>query len=198
MENKKVIDPLKSLSEEQQKAIIGKYKQVCEKLNNAEEGTSEAVKSERKQLEWLFGKNFFKNVFDNERLRLLFVDLAARIPYNTKVNIDGNGPFLLKIISLSSDSKDDFSKSFVDTSNNDWGIKNTLDYVKPYLFPLSSMTEGQRKIFKSKYEAILHASDSFNLSALHDFYDWVNKNHLDHHYLIPRGLAIDATGLNIY
>lgn len=28
--------------------------------------------------------------------------------------------------------------------------------------------------------------------------DWLNKNHFDHRGLIEKGLAIDATGLNIY
>ena len=28
--------------------------------------------------------------------------------------------------------------------------------------------------------------------------DWCNKNHFDYRGLIPKGLAIDATGLNIY
>ena len=28
--------------------------------------------------------------------------------------------------------------------------------------------------------------------------DWLNKNHFDYRCLIERGLAVDATGLNIY
>lgn len=29
-------------------------------------------------------------------------------------------------------------------------------------------------------------------------YDWLNAHHFDYRELIPMGLAIDATGLNIY
>ena len=29
-------------------------------------------------------------------------------------------------------------------------------------------------------------------------FDWFNKNHFDYRGLIPKGLAINATGLNIY
>jgi hypothetical protein len=29
-------------------------------------------------------------------------------------------------------------------------------------------------------------------------YDWYNKNHIDYRGFIPMGLAIDATGKNIY
>ena len=56
----------------------------------------------------------------------------------------------------------------------------------PYLFPLSSMTEKQKIeltcIIDSDYAQI----------------DWYNKNHFDFRGLIEKGLAIDATNLNIY
>lgn len=29
-------------------------------------------------------------------------------------------------------------------------------------------------------------------------FDWLNKNHFDYRGLIPKGLAIDCTNLNIY
>ena len=31
-----------------------------------------------------------------------------------------------------------------------------------------------------------------------DAIDWLNAHHFDYRGLIPKGLAIDATGLNIY
>ena len=31
-----------------------------------------------------------------------------------------------------------------------------------------------------------------------DAIDWLNKNHFDYRGLIPKGLAIDATELNVY
>ena len=42
---------------------------------------------------------------------------------------------------------------------------------------------------------------SYNVFGVHDeniLYDWYNKNHFDYRGLIEKGLAIDATGLNIY
>ena len=59
------------------------------------------------------------------------------------------------------------------------------DYViKPYLFPMSEMTEEQynQYVKYSAYESI----------------DWLNKNHFDYRGLIEKDLAIDATNLNIY
>lgn len=59
------------------------------------------------------------------------------------------------------------------------------DYdIKPYLFPMSEMTEEQYKQYVkySAYESI----------------DWLNKNHFDYRGLIKKGLALDATNKNIY
>ena len=61
---------------------------------------------------------------------------------------------------------------------------------KPYLFPLSSMTEEQKK------EWLYTLSSDYNIT--YDTVDWLNKNHFDYRGLIEKGLAIDATGLNIY
>ena len=66
------------------------------------------------------------------------------------------------------------------------------DYVfKPYLFPLSSMTEEQEEEYNTMYEENRY-------SWKENIIDWFHKNHLDYRGLIPKGLAIDATGLNIY
>ena len=78
---------------------------------------------------------------------------------------------------------------------------------KPYLFPLSSMTEEQKKYITDKWSI----NEEFNfeidtnwgeyfveLGDTVDFINWLNENHFDYNGLIPMGLAIDATGLNIY
>ena len=64
---------------------------------------------------------------------------------------------------------------------------------KPYLFPLSSMTEEQEKEFNDLncYELDIFPHTEKAL-------DYVIKNHFDYRFLIEKGLAIDATGLNIY
>lgn len=65
---------------------------------------------------------------------------------------------------------------------------------KPYLFPLSSMTKEQEREWQSLmicdiYGILYHTIESF---------DYLYKNHIDIRGLIEKGLAIDATGLNIY
>lgn len=60
-----------------------------------------------------------------------------------------------------------------------------IDNIRPYLFPISSMTEEQDKEFMS-------------IPIGYPSVDWFNKNHIDYRNLIGKNLAIDATGLNIY
>jgi hypothetical protein len=90
-------------------------------------------------------------------------------------------------------------------------FNNDLDEIKPYLFPLSSMTEEQwidtpyanlNKFtfdsFKCGCSTLAFETYEVNLSYVVEFINWCYKNHFDIHGLIPMGLAIDATGLNIY
>ena len=109
---------------------------------------------------------------------LLLKDLCSRLPYGVKVNEDIQGDATL--IGLTKERA--FTTCEVEGYCNDFPI----ELVKPYLFPLSSMTEKQKIeltcIIDSDYAQI----------------DWYNKNHFDYRGLIPMGMAIDATGLNVY
>ena len=90
--------------------------------------------------------------------------------------------------------------------NSDGYVKNCyddetvyIDDVRPYLFPLSSMTEEQ---YDELYIDSRVKNDSIDiLDALAndmDAINWLNKNHFDYRGLIEKGLAIDATGLDVY
>ena len=73
-------------------------------------------------------------------------------------------------------------------------IVGHYDYeIKPYLFPMSSMTEEE----KLMYEGLMIGTDN-NIQYILDVIDWLNVHHFDYRDLIEKGLAIDATGLNIY
>ena len=72
-----------------------------------------------------------------------------------------------------------------------------LEHIKPYLFPLSSMTEEQSMEFallqvNTHKDGFLYVCDCANMMK------WLLKNHFDIYGLIEKGLAIDATNLNIY
>ena len=85
--------------------------------------------------------------------------------------------------------------------------------IKPYLFPMSSMTEEQCYNFycrfveneidyndfkKYYFDGCLWNKVLTLISDCGDIIDWLNKNHFDYRGLIEKGLAIDTTGLNIY
>ena len=113
-----------------------------------------------------------------EEKDLLLKDLCARLPYGVKLHCYSNamvciGPYTLNTIVL-------------DRIFNEDTEYVPFDEVKPYLFPLSSMTDEQLEEF-----------EKCGLASYHD-YDWYNKNHFDYRGLIPMSLALDATGLNIY
>lgn len=121
-----------------------------------------------------------------EDKELLLKDLCARLPYGVKVLVDnktwcdfnGRTP----------------SKITFDNSYRVLFLGTKLGYVKPYLFPLSSMTEEQKKEQEAHFTCIKHDM-SFSICR---YIEWCYKNHLDINGLIEKGLAIDATGLNIY
>ena len=126
---------------------------------------------------------------------LLLRDLCARLPYDVKVFYD-NKVYSIDYVSC---TYEEIKLDILD--NYTIGISE----VKPYLFPLSSMTEEQYNEFFSYYHNIEMAEikssgDYLKAAYISDDakYSWLNKNHFDYRGLIERGLAIDATGLNIY
>ena len=120
-----------------------------------------------------------------EDKELLFKDLCARLPYGIKFlreswNFEWDQE--LSVIEILEDiDKDGYI--------NKTKVYNVED-IKPYLFPLSSMTEEQQTNLTKFVANGIHGENIL--------YDWYNKNHFDYRGLIPMGLAIDATGLNIY
>ena len=124
-----------------------------------------------------------------ENKQLLLEDLCARLPYNVicQVEFKENGKYNSKVMLLSGIFTDE---AYFTTKG---GSIYSNEY-KPYLFPLSSMTEEQKQEYQHITERWMYDS-SYSIS---DSIDWLNANHFDYRNLIQMNLAIDATGLNIY
>ena len=122
-----------------------------------------------------------------EDKELLIKDLCARLPYNVicQVEFRENGKYNSKVMLLSGIFTDE---AYFTTKG---GSIYSNEY-KPYLFPLSSMTEEE----KLMYEGLMIGTD--NISYMLDVIDWLNSHHFDYRGLIEKSLALDATGLNIY
>ena len=69
----------------------------------------------------------------------------------------------------------------------------SINDVKPYLFPLSSMTDEQEEEYND-----LNCYELGCFPHTEEALDYLIKNHFDYRGLIEKGLAIDATNLNIY
>ena len=132
-----------------------------------------------------------------EEKNLLLKDLCARLPYGVKIQVpyeDGSGYFDETVWEVNNDGP---------FHVNGWGIE--YEYVKPYLFPLSSMTEKQEREYNMLRDFVYthhyEYEDIVEDMGLYDNWksiDYLNANHFDYRGLIEKGLAIDATGLNIY
>lgn len=73
--------------------------------------------------------------------------------------------------------------------NNDYDIEE----VKPYLFPLSSMTPKQ----KAELAHLTANIDGIFEQVLLEI-EFYHRHHIDYKGLIEKGLAIDATNLDVY
>lgn len=151
--------------------------------------------------------------------KLLLKDLCARLPYGVKVKVlnedvlrydysSEEGGFINGIENIN-------DGLFVIKCRED-GYVLSYDEFKPYLLPLSSMTEEQlyeiKEITEFKYNhntlelvkwTETHTTLEFWLEEVPQYsvievFDWLNKNHFDYRGLIEKGLAIDATGLDVY
>ena len=146
-----------------------------------------------------------------EDKELLLKDLCARLPYGVKVKTLLKEPYTLKGLfdTEYGGVMGCLLGKFVTNNVSPKTTNYPLEQFKPYLFPLSSMTEAQQEKFDRIYADDMQVVAN-NLKNRLDgkpyernlghyrHIDWLNANHFDYRGLIPKGLALDATGLNIY
>ena len=78
------------------------------------------------------------------------------------------------------------------------GFSFEFENIKPYLFPLSSMTEEQKEEYCQLQQKIIYNSKGVVNDDITEYINWCYKKHLDINDIISKGLAIDATNKNIY
>lgn len=141
---------------------------------------------------------------------LLLKDLCGRLPYGVKVLYEEN-IYRISDVSIS-------NNTITICGEKGYPIEVKIQKVKPYLLPISSMSEEQSmELFKlfviSSVDSIganyikinectgitFFLDKGFNVEThLDKLIDWLNKNHFDYRGLIEKGLAIDATDKNVY
>lgn len=113
--------------------------------------------------------------------QLLLKDLCARLPYGLKYNFGGNDGCDYTMDKISLIAVDDAFP---------------IEDCKPYLRPMSNMTDEEKEIINN---LIYH--DSFlspipiwviNEYDIEEYIDFCNSHHLDWRGLIEKGLALEA------
>lgn len=130
-----------------------------------------------------------------EDKELLLKDLCARLPYGVKCyynspEIDDDVPEGISVI-----------KGFQNEGilvEIESGDVIDIDYVKPYLRPMSSMTDKEfneyMQFIKHSWEGIDKEEDDYYVKVKdRDVYtDWLLAHHFDYRGLIEKGLALEA------
>lgn len=144
-----------------------------------------------------------------EEKMLLIKDLSARLPY--AVTVEHTSGFRGTLHNIAVHHMYDDNDNIYDAIcyTDFFGDEDSIyiEYFKPYFFPLSNMTEEQKQYISDRwginedfdFEIDPNWGEYFvDLRDAVDYINWLNENHFDYRGLIPKGLAIDATGLNIY
>jgi hypothetical protein len=121
-----------------------------------------------------------------EEKELLLKDLVARLQYRPHCCV----------FKLNGDIKENDDVLYGVIGDNVVTLKSEKDeclmyyQIKPYLRPMSSMTDEEKKelgVISCEYDPI-HKWSIFYKSQ-----DWLNEHHFDYRGLIPMGLALEAS-----
>jgi len=139
-----------------------------------------------------------------EEKQLLLKDLCARLPYGVKVeNTSFSEPQVHTLFGRVSDEKFLMLETYKSVGGEDYRTVTDdvhytgyLESIKPYLRPMSSMTEEEKKEFESLGWRVDELDDNLpwnhNAYNVFDGVDWLNKKMFDYRGLIPMGLALEA------
>lgn len=123
----------------------------------------------------------FEKVMTQEEKELLLVDLTARLSYGVICQVDDGAAGLNdgKLVEI------DISKELVKFDVVYYWVAY-IDDIKPYLRPMSSMSEEE------KNEHFGRTMTIDIVQTAKEVIDWLNKNHFDYRGLIDKGIALEA------
>ena len=126
-----------------------------------------------------------------EEKELLLKDLCTRLPYGVKINCNGENEMLYTVA----------ERGFLEVND-----RFLIEDCKPYLRPMSSMTEEERNewadLFNLELDKLNEIDDEDKAEELAPYYfgkchqvsiDWLNSHHFDYRGLIEKGLALESS-----
>jgi hypothetical protein len=136
-----------------------------------------------------------------EEKQLLLIDLCARIPCSKKIVVKIGNYSDYTLMGYKA-KKDEFIVELIE-NNVPYYIDITPELIKPYLRPMSSMTEEEKDDFYDNSETgdVDTRTDGLGLYFRGEFalfedityaIDWLNAHHFDYRGLIEKGLALVA------
>lgn len=127
----------------------------------------------------------------------LLIDLCTRLPYRVKVyNTTFKDPTIQTLYAKISEDEFLMEETYtsVGIDGDDFGSFNKrhysgyIDFIKPYLRPMSSMTEEEHKELKQ----VALVDNEGVPGDIPAYIDWLNAHHFDYRGLIEKGLALEA------
>lgn len=114
-----------------------------------------------------------------EEKQLLIIDLCARLPYGVVCQFKTSTQYAL-YVNIFDDTL---------TNSNLFRLYEEDSLVRPYLRPMSSMTEEEHEEYKSLFELfgkipVIKQNDKY--------FDFINSHYFDYRGLIEKGLALEA------
>ena len=133
-----------------------------------------------------------------EDKELLLKDLSARLPYGvfcvgTTYDLDDDGENYIPV--KVKNTLTEIHNHRLGTTYVKLGFISScrLETVKPYLRPMSSMTEEE---YEEYYNISYGINNIGSKYKYYDLCDWFNKHHFDYRGLIEKSLAIEVTEEN--
>ena len=111
-----------------------------------------------------------------EDKKLLLVDLCARLPYGFTIHRYSDNCDIV----IESNGIDEFAHFLEYSEGEDF---------KPYLRPMSSMTDKERA---ERIALLWELEGHIDEDVTYKYQDWLNAHHFDYRGLIPMGLALEA------
>lgn len=134
-----------------------------------------------------------------ENKKLLLIDLCARLPYGIKCQYNCIVPGVMEICNAVGELQgivpfDNTIGFMIDLHR----VNALYDNIRPYLRPLSSMTEEECKELGELPVTIENVGETLPNAPYYievarpEQIDWLNVHHFDFRGLIEKGLALEA------